>query len=310
MLVDSLLPVFMIIITGFVLKRISLLGDEGWSGLERISYFVFLPLLLFRTIANTDFTALATTGLAAGFLCATLLLLASMFAVRPLLQGALGVSAPAYSSIYQGVTRWNAFVTLAIAERMDVASALSVVAIGIGVMIVPINLVNILAMAAWGERGEKARPSFWRLVVTNPLIVGVVAGMIWNASGLVMPGPIDTSIDILSRVSLPLGLLLVGAALRVRMPGREIAAVVVASLLKLFVQPLFLTVAAWLFGVRGGELMIVALCGAGPSAMNGYVVARQLGGDAPLFAAIVTLQTALSFLTIPIIMAAVTYASG
>ncbi len=57
------------------------------------------------------------------------------------------------------------------------------------------------------------------------------------------------------------------------------------------------------FGVTGVQLSYLALCGAVPTAMNGYLLARQLGGDAELYAAVTTLQTALSFLTIPAVLA-------
>ena len=67
----------------------------------------------------------------------------------------------------------------------------------------------------------------------------------------------------------------------------------------------------WMLGVRGESLIILAMCGSVPTAMNGYLLARQMGGDAPLYATIATLQTAASFFTIPLVIYVATYiASG
>ena len=120
----------------------------------------------------------------------------------------------------------------------------------------------------------------------------------------------DTTLELLARIALPLGLLLVGAGLRIRMPGKDVVAVFAASFVKLLVMPLFLGVAAWATGMRGADLSAVVLCGAGPSAMNAYLLAKQMGGDAPLFAAMVTAQTVLSFVTIPLVMALAQWMAG
>ena len=72
---------------------------------------------------------------------------------------------------------------------------------------------------------------------------------------------------------------------------------------KLALLPALLGTTAWAFGVRGPELVYLVLCGAVPTAMNGYMLARQLGGDAEFYAAAATLQTALAVLSMPVVLA-------
>ena len=301
-LINALLPIFALILLGAALKAANFVSDESWPGMERIAYYIFFPALMIQSIYEADFGELAAAQTAAGLFTGILIMLALMFVVRPLLQPALGISSPSYSSLYQATTRWNAFIILAIAGEIAGPTGLTIVAIAIGAMVVPINLVNIPVVAMLGDR-EGTRPHLLLQVIKNPLILGVSAGLLLNFSGLKLTVPAETLLGLLARISLPLGLLLVGAGLKLRMPGGSLAAIATGTAIKLVLMPFVLGACAWLFGVRGQELMIVALCGAGPSAMNGYLVAREMGGDAPLFAALVTVQTAVAFATIPLVIA-------
>ena len=299
---ESLLPIFLLIALGQLLRKANLVSEETWPGMERISFFVFFPTLLFTTVFKADFGELAAAEAAAGFLTGIGIMLGLMLALRKPMEAALQMSAASFSSIYQATTRWNGFIILAIAEKLAGTQGLAIVAIGIGTMVVPINVVNIAVVTALGER-EGPRLNVFRQIATNPLIIAVIAGVITNLTGFQLYAPLETTLDLIAQVSLPLGLVLVGAGLRIRLPSRELIAAIIATVIKLVVMPAVLTACAWWFGARGDTLMVVALCGAGPAAMNGYVVARELGGDAPLFAVIVTLQTVVCFLTIPIVIA-------
>ncbi|MCG6858158.1 MAG: AEC family transporter [Salaquimonas sp.] len=300
-LLNSLLPVFLLILLGAGLRAARFISEDSWPGMERISYFIFFPALLIQTLYKADFGELAATQAAAGLFAGTVVLLALMLLVRPLLQPALGITPASYSSLYQATTRWNAFIILAIAGEIAGTRGLAIVAIAIGVMVVPINVVNIPVVAMLGDR-RGTRVNSLLQIAGNPLIVGVVIGLILNFSGLRLPAPAETTLELLARISLPIGLLLVGAGLKVRLPGAAVATVAVGTAIKLVLMPMVLGFGAWLFGARGDDLMIVALCGAGPTAMNGYLVARELGGDAPLFAALVTAQTVVAFATIPMVI--------
>jgi predicted permease len=108
---------------------------------------------------------------------------------------------------------------------------------------------------------------------------------------------------LIGRAALAMGLVAIGAGLK---PGdlfHPRFALWLPVLLKLIVFPALLLGLAVAFGVRGPELQYLALCAAVPTAMNGYLLARQLGGDAELYAAVTTVQTAVAFFTIPAVLA-------
>jgi predicted permease len=97
---------------------------------------------------------------------------------------------------------------------------------------------------------------------------------------------------------------LVGAGLVIESGSRPAPALWLSTVLKLVLMPTMALTLALALGVRGTELAVVAICSAVPTASNAYILARQLGGDAPLMAQIITVQTLLSALTLPLALLA------
>jgi predicted permease len=107
----------------------------------------------------------------------------------------------------------------------------------------------------------------------------------------------------LGRSSLALGLLTVGSGLQVGELLRPRAVTILATVLKLAVMPLIAVGLGVLLGLSGTNLAVIACCASVPSASNAYVLARQMGGDAPLMAQILTLETVLAIVTMPVAIA-------
>jgi predicted permease len=306
---ESLLPVFLMIAIGAFLKAIRLINDDQWSGMERISFYVFFPSLLINTLFKADFGEIGASGVALAFAIGLAIILALAFALRRPIEAAFGITSSSYSSVFQGFTRWNAFVSLAIAQKIGGAEAITIVAIGIGVMVIPVNVTNIYAVAQWGYTERTGRNAMLT-VLRNPLVVGAIIGMLMNVSGLELYEPLQVTLNLSSQVSLPLGLILVGAGLRFVMPRQALAAAGFATVMKLLIVPLIFVLAGLATGVGGTALVALAISGSVPTAMNGYVIAKDLGGDAPLYAAIATLQTMAAFFTIPVVVASAVYLAG
>jgi predicted permease len=121
-----------------------------------------------------------------------------------------------------------------------------------------------------------------------------------------LPGVIATTIDALGRGALALGLIAVGAGLHLERLLRPQPPVLIALALKLLVMPAFAIALGYAFGLHGMNLAVVATCASVPTASNAYILARQMGGDAPLFAQLLTLQTIAAALTMPPIIALAT----
>ena len=126
-----------------------------------------------------------------------------------------------------------------------------------------------------------------------------------SASGWALPTALESWLHILGRASLAIGLLAVGAGLDPGAAIRSGAVVSVASALKLFVLPLAIGLIGWALGVGGVALSILVLFGGLPVSASAYVMARQMGGNAPAMAAAITVTTVASALTMPALLALV-----
>jgi malonate transporter and related proteins len=224
--------------------------------------------------------------------------------LRPLL-ARCAIDGPAFTSIFQGATRWQTYVALAVCGNLygDVGLALASVAM---IAIVPLgNVFSVVVLAHYASPEKQSLRAIVMTVVRNPLIWACVIGLALNVLHIPLPRIWHEVADALGRSSLAIGLLVTGAGLHLAGIFRPSLAASVAVFLKLVLMPIIAVPLALWFGVSGSHLAIVAACSAVPTASSAYVLARQMGGDAPLLAQIITLQTVLASLTMPIAIALV-----
>ncbi|MDD1537346.1 MULTISPECIES: AEC family transporter [unclassified Bradyrhizobium] len=300
--IAALLPVFILIVLGVVLKRSLMRLDTQWHGLERLTYFVLFPMLLIQTLVKADLSKVPVAGVGGALLLAALAMSLLCLALRPAL-ARLGVDGPAFTSIFQGATRWQTFVALSIAANLfgDVGLALASVA-----MVAIIPLVNVFSVSVLARYASPERQSARAIVMTlvrNPLIWACIIGLSVNVSHLPLPRLWHEVADALGSSSLAIGLLVTGAGLHLEGLLRPSAGAAIGVVLKLVLMPaLALGLGVW-FGLSGNSLAIVAICSAVPTSSSAYVLARQMGGDAPLLAQIITLQTICAAITMPVAIA-------
>lgn len=305
---ESILPIFLLVILGVVLKRTRLINESFWSGLEQFGYFVLFPALLFQTLATTDFSALDSGSVGLVSLLAVGVMTALVLAIWPLLK-ARGMGGPSYTSVFQTSTRWNGFMALAIAEKLTGQTGLSVIAIIMASIIVPLNLINVGVMV-WFSGESRGLKTFVVRIVTNPIIIGALLGVLVNFAGISIYAPVMTAVDLIASASLGLGLVTVGAGLRVADALKPQPSVLMTVVLKLLIFPAVAVLLALVFGLSGEIVVMIALGAAVPTAMNGYVLAKQMGGDADLYAAAATVQTVAAFFTIPVVLYLAGQAAG
>ena len=297
----ALAPILALILLGYFLKRIRFLPDEAWAGLEKLTYFVLFPCLLVRTLGAQSIGGVPWSGMlgvvAAALLTAAGVLIAWRHVVRS------GLGGPTFTSIFQGGVRFNTYIALAVAQGVLGARGLEMGAVAAGFMIVLVNLLCVGALALWGGAAVRGFVPLTRAVLGNPLIVGCAVGWALSLSGVGVPGLAGDILDIAGRAALPFGLLAVGAALRPDSVRSHLEPAVVSSLVQFAVKPLvaaLLIPAAGLGGAAAGAVVIALVS---PTATSSYILARQLGGDAPAMASIITFQTLAAFVLMPLLIA-------
>jgi len=292
---DALFPIFGVIAIGWVLRRTHMIPDTQWGPISRLAYLGLSPALLFTAISHADLSAMSIGP----FLIASMLGFMGMAVITLALKPVLRVPGPTYTSLFQATCRWNGLLILALGIALFGTEGEILVALVMAASIPLVNAECVAVLSIWGDGAKPNWKSVLYRLITNPLIVGAVAGAVVNVTGWHPPDPVDNTIELMGRAALPLILLAVGAGLdftaikaRPRLLGLSI-------FLKLMVAPLVFYGIGLALGVSGVPLTVLVLIGSSPGAASAYVLAKQLGGDAPYSAGDVTASTLFCFITIP-----------
>jgi malonate transporter and related proteins len=300
---ESILPIFLIVATGVFLRRLTIFDTGLWNGLEQLGFYVLFPCYLFTTLATADYASIDIGPVTLVYLGSILLLAALLLAAWPVFR-ARGVGAAQFTSVFQTATRWNGFVALAIAERIADKPGVTMVAFLMGAIIIPINFINI-GLLIWFGGGKKDLLTVTRRLVTNPLVFSSLLGVLTAALGIGIYAPVMSTLDLLGRCALGLGLLIVGAGLHIGDVLKPRPVMLIPVILKLLAFPALVVAFGLIAGLSHTTVMLLGLSASVPTAMNGYLLAKQMGGDAPLYAAISTLQTVAAFITMPLVLAVI-----
>jgi malonate transporter len=295
----ALFPVFLLIVAGVLLRRYLISEDAHWVGMERLLYYVMFPALLAGTLMRADLSKVPVLKVGGTLLAAVLIMAALCFALRPLLARATVMDGPAFTSVFQGATRWQTFVALPMAGNLFGDYGLALASVALVAMTPVLNVMCVSVLARYGSSGKSDARAVFVALLRNPFIWSCVIGAALNPVSASIPQPVHAFIDALGRSSLALGLLIVGAGLHFGMLKPAPLALATSGL-KLILMPAIGIGIALALGLKGAELLVVACCTAVPTASNSYLLARQMGGDAPLMAQIITVETLLAAVTMPI----------
>ncbi len=304
-IVLALAPAAGLIGLGAILRGSRFLPEDFWPGAERLAYFVLLPALLVHSLATADLSDIPVARLAVCIMGAMTLVSALLVLLRPW----LAVTDAAFTSVFQGGIRFNNYVGLTIAAGLLGAPGIALAALANAIIVPTANLFCILIFARYAK-GQASVMGVLRSILTNPLIIGSAAGIILKGTGLGLPPGVDAVLRALGQASLPIGLLCVGAAFDLLAIRQGMRAAAAASAAKFVALPLAAAILAWSLGLEGTTALIALLFTSLPTATSAYILARQLGGDAPLMAGIVALQTVLAALVVPVWLLVAAYGFG
>jgi malonate transporter len=302
--IAALAPVFLLIMIGFGLRRSLIRLDAHWHGLERLTYYVLFPALLVQSLVKADLSKVPIAGVGGALFLAALAMSLLCLALRPLLARS-GVDGPAFTSIFQGATRWQTYVALSVAGSLFGPSGLAVASVAMIAIIPMVNVFSVAVLAHYASDVRRPTGEIVATIIRNPLIWACLVGLALNVLHVPLPAVWHNAADALGQASLPIGLLVTGAGLHFEGLRRAGPAAALGVVLKLVLMPILAIGLAGWFGVTGPNLVVVAICAAVPTSPSAYVLAKQMGGDAPLLAQIISLQTVLAALTMPVLIALV-----
>ena len=295
---DATFPIFLVMVIGYILKQIGMLNDNFVTVANRFNFKVTLPFMLFRDISGVDIRA--------------------VFDIRYVLFCAL-VSTACFWIIWGGVKLFlkdqsmrGAFVQasfrssaavmgLAFIQNMYGSSAMGPLMI---VSAVPLyNIFSVIVLTFEGAHSGEVDPkqkikAACINIAKNPIILGILAGLIVGLLGIDFPVIVDKTVNSVAQMATPLALITIGAGFEGRKALAKIRPTIVASMIKLVIQPLiFLPVAAWM-GFRGEQMIAILIMLASPTTPSCYIMAKNMDNDGVLTASVIVMTTLLAAFTL------------
>jgi len=296
-ILTALWPVFALLCVGHIIRRSGFPGDGFWEPAEKLIYYLLFPTLLVHKLSLADVGAVPVSEVA----LAVVLLLFSGTVILLGIQWLKPLANSSFTSVYQGGMRFNTYVGLASSAALFGDTGVAVAAVIIAVMVPLLNLLCVLIFSLYTRR-DAGYLSALLAVVKNPLIVACFVGIFLNLSGIGLPWMVASVAGLLSGIALPLALLAVGAGLNLTALRKAGGEVIYSSVIKLLLFPCLMLLICWLFVDSPEVVQVLLLFSALPTAPSAYVLARQLGGDAVLMSAIITGQTLLSMVLMPLVL--------
>lgn len=286
----ALAPEFLLIAIGFGLARVVGWREDFWPAIERLTYWVLFPPLLFYANARAQIDLAA----AAPLLGATVVLLLAGAALALAGRAVLAPDERVFAGTFQCAFRFNSYIALALAQRLYGDPGLAAMSLVMGVTVPIVNVMAVWALAK-GRGGRDVA----REIAFNPLILSCLAGVGYGAMGWPLPEVVATLCARFGQASLVLGLLAVGAALRfgvARAGGLYVPWILVV---KLALTPLVALALVRIFPLSPVAAAVLVAFAAMPLPSSAYVLAARLGGAGDVVALTVTASIVASVFTLP-----------
>ncbi len=293
---NAVMPVFLLILTGIILKKIHILDDQFISKSTKLVFKVALPALIFQKVGSADFSQI--------FDMREIIYIVGIVTVSFLLiyflSGFFIKNGAERGAFVQGAFRSNiAIVGLGIISNIFGETGVARAAIALIFIFPMYNIYAVLALIMPLKKGHAGAGSMiLKAIITNPLIIAVFIALPFSLFSINTGEITGHFLGYLSRMTIPLALLGVGGSLNFSSFKKGFVKALSSSIIKLIIYPLiviFILLAAGFGGESLGVIFIMLAC---PSAVSSYVMAEALGSDSDLAAAIILLTTLGSVVTI------------
>lgn len=295
---NATLPIFIMMMLGYFLRRVGIVTQEFADAANTFVFKICLPLVLFDDLYQMDIAAAWDGGFVAFCAAATLGSIALCWLVSRAFD-----QQPWRGEFIQASYRSGA-AFLGIAFLLSIygeAGAAPLMVIG-AVPIYNVSAVVILELMRPGKKGCGVSGELIRStvkgIVTNPIILGIVAGVAWSLLRIPMPQVLGAAVADVGGIATPLGLIALGASFSFRRAFAVGAPSIVASAIKLVGLELVFLPMALAAGYTGQKLVAVMMMLGLPSTVSGYVMARNMGYEGAVNSSVVMLTTLLSSVTI------------
>lgn len=293
---NATVPIFLMMVLGYVLHEIGWMDDEFASKMNRFVFRVPLPVLLFGDLAAVDFAQVWNMKFVSFCFGVTVISIAVSAGISFLwkdrsIQGEFIQASYRSSAAILGIAFiQNIYGTAGMAPLMIIGS----------VPLYNVMAVLVLSLFKPGQRGldrDVMKTTLWG-IVTNPIILGIAAGLLWSALRLPMPQIMGKMISSVGGVTTPMGLMAMGAAFDLRRAFAKVKPAVTAAFIKLIGFCAVFLPAAVRLGFREEELVAILVMLGSATTVTCFVMAKNMGHEGVLSSSVVMLTTLFSAFTL------------
>lgn len=293
---NATVPIFLIMVLGYLLKRGNVVDDAFVGTLNSFNYKITLPVLLFRDIADSDFYAVWDTKYVLFCFFTTLVCIAAIWVLA-----ACFCKGRSFLGEFVQASYRSSAAVLGIAFIQNIYGNAGMAPLMIIGTVPLYNIAAVLVLSFTGPSGGRLNRASLKKslygIITNPIILGILAGMLVSVSRIQFPVIVEKTIDSVSVLATPLALLGLGAGFEGRKALKQIKPTVICALLKLVVQPMLFLPAAIALGFRDEKLVAILIMLGAPTTVSCYIMAKNMGHEGTLTSSVVVATTFLSSVT-------------
>ena len=275
MIASVIVPILLAMLTGYWLRRRKIVSAVGASEFNKIVFKCLLPASLFFNVSSASFREVVNLPLILFCALGTL----GVFVLCLLLVPRFAPDKRRATVIEQAIYRGNYVIFGLVViegffpEQLGVASVVSA-------FLIPVyNVLAVVLLESAGGGSVNVKKTV-RGVVTNPLIVANVLGLVFSLTGLKLPGVLKSFVQSLAKMSSTAGLLGIGMCFQFSTLRKNARALGASVLCKLVVVPVLMCLLGiWWFGFRDAELMILLIAFGAPTAVSSYTMAQMYDVD-------------------------------
>ncbi|RGU95459.1 AEC family transporter [Clostridium sp. AF15-17LB] len=293
---NATVPIFILMFLGVLLKYIGWIDDDFAAKMNRFVFLIPLPVLVFNDLATVDFSQVWDTRFVIFCILATIASIAMSAAVSFLwkdrtIQGEFIQSSYRSSAALLGIAFiQNIYGTAGMAPLMIIGS-------------VPLyNVMAVIMLSVFRPGREKLNSKVLKMtlqgIVTNPIIIGITAGLLWSALKVPMPHIIEKTVTSISGMATPMGLMAMGASFDVRKAFAKVRPALAAAVLKLVGFCALFLPAAIHMGFREEKLVAILVMLGSATTVSCFVMAKNMGHDGILSSSVIMLTTFFSAFTL------------
>lgn len=300
--ISALGPIFLMIGVGYGLRRFTPILAKAWLIPEKLSFYVLIPSLIVHKLSTTRLGEIEAGALATAMVGGVLIMAVILVVLRKPLCRLGHFEGPGFTSVFQGATRSNFFISLVAIDAVMGHEGTVRAIIGFALLPPLANILAVVALARYAGETPAGAKKVLLILARNPFIYAGIIGVVLNLTGVGSPPVAGPVLKFLSLGALPVALVCVGSGLdfsKLRVGGRG---VIMGVALKLALLPAIVFAICRMLGMDALDTAVAVVFHTPPAAAVSYVMARQMGGDYAMMAGILTMQTALAAVTIPAIL--------